>query len=81
MPSQFENLSHPDNASAVTPSDSSNLTNPGILYVGGAGDLSVVTAGGNTVSLVGVSAGSFIPLQIARVNATGTDATNILVLF
>jgi hypothetical protein len=53
------------------------------LYVGGtgSGNLSVVPAGStDTVVLKGVSAGAFIPLQVTKVNSTGTDVTNILAL-
>jgi hypothetical protein len=53
------------------------------LYVGGAGNgnLSVVPASStDTVVLKGVAAGSFIPLQVTRVNSTGTDVTDILAL-
>ena len=53
------------------------------LYVGGtgSGNLSVVPAGSeDTVVLKGVSAGSFIPLQVVRVNDIGTDVTDILAL-
>lgn len=81
MPSQFENFAHPDNAAAVTPHDSTNLTAPGLLYVGGAGDISVLTAGGQTVTFSAVPAGSFLPVVVLRVNATSTTATNILVLY
>ena len=53
------------------------------LYVGGTGggNLSVIPAGSeDTVILKGVAAGSFIPLQVIRVNSTGTDVTDILAL-
>tara|TARA_A100000172_G_C3019388_1_gene102614 strand:+ start:379 stop:918 length:540 start_codon:yes stop_codon:yes gene_type:complete len=53
------------------------------LYVGGtgSGNLSVVPASStDTVVLKGVSAGAFIPLQVTRVNSTGTDVTDILAL-
>ena len=53
------------------------------LYVGGggSGNLSVIPAGSeDTVILKGVAAGSFIPLQVVRVNSTGTDVTDILAL-
>lgn len=81
MPSLFENMAHPDNAAAVTPSDSVNLTNLGILYVGGAGNVRVITAGGQTVTFSNVAAGTFLPVLIQRVLATSTTATNILVLY
>ena len=53
------------------------------LYIGGggSGNLSVIPAGSeDTVLLKGVAAGSFIPLQVVRVNSTGTDVTDILAL-
>ena len=52
-----------------------------VLYVGGAGDLAVVTSSGSEVTLVGVVAGSFIPVQVLRVEATNTTATNIVALW
>ena len=57
------------------------------LYVGDTGtganpgELSVVPAASqDTVILKGVTAGSFIPLQVIRVNRTGTGVTDILAL-
>ena len=53
------------------------------LYIGGAGsgNLSVVPAAStDTVVLKGIAAGSFIPLQVVRVNSTETDVTDILAL-
>jgi len=54
------------------------------LYVGTAGDVKVITAGGDTVEFIGVLAGSFIPVQVTRLfrtGQTGTAATNILGLW
>lgn len=80
-------------AAAVIPSNTVNIPYPGdntaspntsewpcVLYVGGAGNLTVLTAGGNTVTLVGVAAGTFIPIQVVRV-FTSTTATSILALW
>lgn len=53
---------------------------PSVLYVGTAGDLSVVTAGGDSVNFVGVTAGSFIPVHIIQVLPTST-AANIIALW
>ena len=51
------------------------------LYVGGGGDVSVIPAASeDTVILKGVADGAFIPLQVVRVNSTGTTATDILAL-
>jgi hypothetical protein len=73
----MQNISIPNNAAAVTPSDTVNNYGLG-LYVGGAGNVSIVTAGGDTVTLVNVQAGSIIPVEFSRVRATSTTATNLV---
>lgn len=71
-----------ETAAAVTPSDSVNLTaDARSLYIGGAGNASVVTANGDTVTFVGLLAGSILPVRIRRVNATDTTATNIVAIY
>lgn len=66
-------------AEAVVPSDVSDLARDSrAIYVGGAGDVSFVTTGSDTVTAVAVPAGTMISVMIRRVNATGTTATNIL---
>jgi len=52
-----------------------------VLYVGGAGDIAMVTNGGDTVTFVGLNTGQFIPVQALKVAATGTTATNIIALW
>ena len=52
-----------------------------VLYVGGLGDVNVITAGGDDVTFTAVPAGTFLPVQVVRVFATGTAATNILALW
>jgi hypothetical protein len=57
-------------------------TNSGCyLYIGGTGTVSVVTIGGDSVSFVDVLAGTVLPVQVLRVNATGTNATSIVALW
>jgi len=51
------------------------------LWVGGAGDLKVTTSAGDTVTLVGVTAGCLIPIRVSRVWSTGTSATSIVGLY
>jgi hypothetical protein len=51
-----------------------------VLYIGGAGNLAIQTVGGDTVTLVGVTAGQFIPVQVMKV-LSATTATNILALW
>lgn len=76
-------------ASAVTPSNTANIpvitggtsNNGCVLYVGGAGNLRVTTQGGDDVVFSNVAAGSFIPVQVIKVWATNTTATNIVALW
>lgn len=69
-------------AVAVTPADGTDFTNVSrAIYVGGAGDLSVVTLGGDTVTFSAVAAGSLLPIRVRRVRSTGTTATLILNLW
>jgi len=70
------------NAEAVTPSDSVSLTNDSRgLFVGGAGNISVLMSGGTSVTFTGVVAGSILPIRVNRVNATSTTATDIVSLY
>lgn len=62
---------------SVTPSDSTDLTDvTRAVYVGVAGDLTVVINGGN-LTISGVTAGSLLPIRVSRILATGTTATKI----
>ena len=69
-------------ARAYTLYSSVDLPNNGcVLYVGGAGDVELITAGGDDLIFTGVLAGSFIPVQVKRVKATSTTATGIIALW
>ncbi len=68
-------------AQAVTPHDSNTIAACRALYVGGAGNIAVVTVDGNAVTFVGAVAGSTIPVQVSAVKSTGTTATNIVALY
>lgn len=66
-----------DRAFTVTTSDTAaNIYS--YLYVGGAGNIALVTEGGDSVTLVGVVAGSFIWVRTSKVMATNTTATNLV---
>lgn len=77
-------------AQTVTKSDTTLLPVPStgqpqdrngvLLYVGGAGNLTVETVGGDTVTFNGLLAGAFIPVRVTKVKAA-TTATNILALY
>ena len=57
-------------------------TNPGcVLYVGNTGNLRVLTTSGADLTFVGIPAGSFVPVQVKRVFATDTTATDIIALW
>lgn len=66
----------------LTPSDTVDL--PALtqaLWVGGAGDVAAVAQNNRVTVLPAVPAGSWLPLAVKRVNATGTTATGIVALY
>lgn len=68
---------------AVTPNDAVDLTlgTCRAIYVGGAGNISIVDGAGTTVVFSNLTAGSILPVQTARINATATTATLIVALY
>lgn len=52
-----------------------------VLYIGGSGNVTMTTNGTDTVTLVGLNGGQFVPVQCVKVFATGTTATNIIALW
>ena len=71
----------------ITPDDATDLPKvPRSLYVGGSGDIQVTFAGfedgvpGATVTLKAVPVG-VLPVQVLRVHATLTTATDIVGLY
>ena len=66
-------------AFSVTPSDGTAFTTAARwLYVGGNGDVTLVTLAGNTVLFKNVQIGQVLPIACQQVKATGTTATLIL---
>lgn len=61
-------------AKTITPSDSAAQTYRAI-YVGGTGNLTVTTTGGDTTTFNAVPVGTIIPVETQLVKATGTTAT------
>lgn len=51
-----------------------------VLYVGVSGNINVITVGGDEVNFNAIPAGTFVPVQVKRVKAAGTTATNIIAL-
>jgi hypothetical protein len=69
------------NALPVTPADVGSLpATTRALWIGGAGNVTVDTLGGQTVTLTAVAAGTLLPLQVSRVRAA-TTATLVVALW
>lgn len=67
---------------AVTPDDNNDLaTSSRMLWVGGAGNIALVTVRGSAVTLSNVPAGTLLPIRAARIKSTGTTATNMVALW
>jgi hypothetical protein len=79
----WANLQAAGSALAVTPNDGTDLPQPGTrgIWVGGAGTLKVDMLASGTVTLSAVPAGTFLPIRVKRVYATGTSATLIVALY
>lgn len=66
-----------DRAFTVTPSNTAGNVYS-YLYVGVGGNIAVVTEGGDSVTFVGVPAGSFLWIRTSKVMSTDTTASSIL---
>ncbi|HUF56671.1 MAG TPA: hypothetical protein VMM55_08950 [Thermohalobaculum sp.] len=75
-------LSSPGHSAAdIVPADGTDLAvTSRALYVGGAGDLRVTMAGGQTVTFANLAPG-ILPVRVRRVHATGTTASGIVALW
>lgn len=66
-------------AAAVAPSDTNEMEFASKrLWVGGAGNVKLVTVGGETVTYASVPAGTYLNVRAVQVFSTGTTATNII---
>jgi len=84
VPSDTVNIFSPSELNPVAPFNAIGINNGCVLYVGGAGDVKVMTASGDVVEFQNVPAGTFMPVQVLRVYATGhttAPATNIVALW
>lgn len=65
----------------IPPSDTVNLTKRcRAVYVGGAGNIVAVDDAGTAVTFSAVPAGTVLPIEAKRINATGTTATLLVAL-
>lgn len=71
-----------DSAAPATPAKAEGAT-PRLfgIYVGGTGDVTVVTEGGSTATYKAVPVGTTIYGRFTRVKSTGTNATLMLALY
>ena len=68
-----------EDAGEITPADAGALSHATrAIYVGAPGDVRALMLSGATVTLADVPAGSFLPLRVRQVLASGTTATNIV---
>lgn len=72
---------YPGGAVAITPSNTVNLANPSVVYVGGTGNVRVLTAQGDDVTFVNAPAGAVLPVQVIRVYSTSTTATSLVGIY
>jgi hypothetical protein len=78
--SQFFTNQNYRRAAAVTTSDTADNSCMAI-YVGGAGNVTVITEGGDTVTFTAPPVGSIIPVRCTIIKATGTTATLLVRLW
>jgi len=71
----------PMHAATALQSDTVDLKNPVMVYVGGDGNVKITTQGGEPATFVGLSAGDFLPVSAVRIWSTGTTATNLMMVW
>lgn len=72
-------IAPPSYHASISKSDTENFAYYSTcIYVGGAGDIALVTQNGDVVTYVGAVAGTQIVGRFKRVNSTNTDATNLV---
>lgn len=62
-------------------SDTVNLPNPCVVYAGVGGNVKVTTANGDTITFIGVLAGTVIPVQVIRVWSGVTSASSLVGIY
>ena len=67
-------------AVAITPNDNSDLDNVSVLYIGVGGHVKVRTRAGSDITFYNLNNGQFVPVQVRKVYATDTTATNLVAM-
>ena len=69
-------------AAIVVSASNNDVFSPGCLFVGTGGDVTVKLADSATpVLFKAIASGSFLPIVITQVLATGTDAEDFVILY
>lgn len=64
---------------AITPDNNGNFNpNYRAIYCGQKGDIKVDLVNGDTVTFQNVQSGTWLPVEVTRVYATGTSASNLV---
>ena len=71
---------YPADAAAVVKSDTAT-TSPSVIWVGTGGNVRVLTAAGSDVTFPNVLPGAVLPVQVVRVFATNTTATDLIRIY
>jgi hypothetical protein len=68
---------------ALTPSDTVDLPRglTQALWVGSGGDVAAVSADNRVTVFAAVPAGSWLPIAVRRVNASGSSASGLVALY
>ncbi len=78
----YQHAAPAQGAALLTTSDTVNLVKEArALYIGGAGDVRLLTRESDDVVFSAVPAGSILPVYTQRVYATNTTATLIVALY
>jgi len=67
-----------NDASAITPSDSADLAQAGVVFVGTGGAIKVTTLKGTEITFGNVPDGYELKCEVKKVFSTGTTATNLV---
>lgn len=68
-------------AEDITPHDSTEFDQCDAIYVGGAGNATVLMANGSVRTFPSLLAGNIYPISIRRVNSTSLTASNLIALY
>ena len=69
----------PEDASAITPSNTTDLPNYSVVYVGVGGNVKVTTAQNTVVTFSNVVAGFVLPVRVRRVWADSTASSMVAI--